>query len=142
MGPYTGQADPQLLKACKKIVAHQGGCEVGQAVITTAGNLPAKFVIHTVGPVWKGGTDNEALKLGECYINSLRLAVENKCKSIAFPNISTGVYSFPKKKAATIAVETTAGFLSKTDKIERVMFVCFDEENEKFIRDELKKHRS
>jgi O-acetyl-ADP-ribose deacetylase (regulator of RNase III) len=127
----------EILEDCKKIVARQGGCETGQAVITSGGELPAKFVIHTVGPVWHGGKNNEPQKLADCYFNSLQLAIDNNCKTIAFPNISTGVYHFPKNEAAKIAVETVFDFLSKTDKIERVIFVCFDDENEFYIRQQL-----
>lgn len=126
-----------ILEECRKIVARQGGCKTGEAVITTAGNLPAKFVIHTVGPVWNGGKNNEAQKLADCYRNSLQLAVDNGCKTIAFPNISTGVYRFPKNEAARIAVHTVSEFLSANDKIEKVLFVCFDEENELFIKEQL-----
>src|SRR6185312_8502047 len=81
---------PAILDECRKIVAKQGGCKTGEAVITNAGNLPAKFVIHTVGPVWNGGTKNEEIKLSNCYKTSLLLALDNDCKTIAFPNISTG----------------------------------------------------
>lgn len=90
----------EILEECQKIIPKQGGCKVEQAVITKAGNLPVKFVIHTVGPVWNGGNKNEELKLAECYTNSLKIAVENNCTSIAFPNISTGIYKFPKSLAA------------------------------------------
>lgn len=117
-----------ILDACKKIISMQGGCKTGEAVITTAGNLPAKFVIHTVGPVWNGGNDNESGKLANCYRNSLKLAIENDCISIAFPGISTGVYRFPKNDAAEIAVKTVKEFLLFSDKIEKVLFVCFDDE--------------
>jgi O-acetyl-ADP-ribose deacetylase (regulator of RNase III) len=120
---------PAILEECKKIVAKQGGCKTGEAVITTAGNLPAKFVIHTVGPVWNNGKNNEAIKLANCYKNSLRLAEENNVKTIAFPNISTGIYGYPKKDAAEIAVETVSAFLQTSSLIEKVYFVCFDEEN-------------
>jgi O-acetyl-ADP-ribose deacetylase (regulator of RNase III) len=120
---------PAILEECRKIVARQGGCKTGQAVITTAGNLPAKFVIHTVGPVWNGGNYDEVQKLADCYKNSLQIAVDNDCKTIAFPNISTGIYRFPKKEAAGIAVDTVIKFLSQTDAIEKVIFVCFDDEN-------------
>jgi len=120
---------PAILDECRRIVAKQGGCKTGEAVITTGGNLPAKFVIHTVGPVWKGGNSQEAEKLANCYRNSLKLAVENQCKTIAFPNISTGVYGFPKDKAAEIAVKTVSEFISNTDEIQKVTFVCFDQEN-------------
>ena len=112
-----------------KIIAKQGGCKTGQAVITTAGNLPAKFVIHTVGPVWHGGQKDEEQKLADCYVNSLRLALNNDCRTIAFPNISTGVYGFPKDKAAAISIEIVVDFLSKNTLIEKIIFVCFDEEN-------------
>ena len=123
----------EILKECRRIRKEKGECKTGQAVITTAGKLPAKYVVHTVGPVWKGGTDNEAEKLSECYINSLKLAIENGCRTIAFPNISTGIYGFPKKNAAEIAVDTVKNFLEDTKEIEEVLFVCFDEENFKFI---------
>ena len=106
---------PAILDECKKIVARQGGCKTGEAVITTAGKLPAKYVIHTVGPVWNGGNNNEREKLANCYFNSLTLAVENNCKTVAFPNISTGVYRFPKEEAAKISVESIQQFLSKND---------------------------
>ncbi len=117
-----------IINECKKIIAKQGGCKTGEAVITTAGNLPAKFVIHTVGPVWNGGRNGEKEKLENCYRNSLQLAEDNDCRSIAFPGISTGVYRFPKNDAAKIAVKTVKGFLSKPRKIDKVLFVCFDEE--------------
>lgn len=129
---------PEILEECRKIVARQGGCKTGEAVITPAGKLPSKFVIHTVGPVWNGGEKDEAEKLANCYINSLQLAVMNGCKSIAFPNISTGVYGYPKFQAAQIAVQTVSRFLSKNDKIEKVIFVCFDEENYLFVEQELR----
>jgi O-acetyl-ADP-ribose deacetylase len=120
---------PAILGECKKIVAKQGGCKTGEAVITTGGRLPAKFVIHTVGPVWNGGKKNEAALLASCYKNSLQLAAENKLTSIAFPNISTGIYGYPKKEAAEIAVNTVVEFLQRNDLIDKVYFVCFDEEN-------------
>jgi O-acetyl-ADP-ribose deacetylase len=118
-----GQA---ILDDCRKIIAKQGGCKVGQAVITTAGNLPSKFVIHTVGPVWNGGQKNEREKLADCYKNSLQLAIDKGCKTIAFPNISTGIYKFPKDEAARIAVDTVLNFVHSTDKFEKVFFICFD----------------
>ena len=132
---------PEILEECRKIVARQGGCKTGEAVITTAGRLPAKYVIHTVGPVWNDGKYQEKEKLANCYKNSLWLAVNNNCKTIAFPNISTGVYRFPKKEAARIAVNTVKNFLSETNQIEKVTFVCFDEENyglyEEFLNHDL-----
>ena len=129
---------PAILEECRKIVAKQGGCKTGDAVITTAGNLPAKFVIHTVGPVWHGGKSGEAEKLANCYKNSLQLAVENGCKTIAFPNISTGIYSYPKAEAARIAVQTVMGFLKSSTAIEQVIFVCFDAENLALIQAQIK----
>lgn len=128
---------PAVLEACRKIVAQQGNCRPGEAVITTAGNLPAKFVIHTVGPVWNGGRRNENEVLANCYTNSLLLAVENKCRSLAFPAISTGVYRFPRNEAAAIAVQTVHAFLQKNPAIEKVIFVCFDDENHHFVQQEL-----
>jgi O-acetyl-ADP-ribose deacetylase (regulator of RNase III) len=119
---------PAILEQCKRIVAEQGGCPTGEAVITTGGNLPAKFVIHTVGPVWNGGKNKEPAKLASCYMNSLRLAVENGLQSVAFPNISTGIYGYPKKQAAEVAVNTVSEFLETNSSI-KVYFVCFDAEN-------------
>jgi O-acetyl-ADP-ribose deacetylase (regulator of RNase III) len=119
---------PAILEECKKIIDKQGDCRAGEAVITTAGNLPAKFVIHTVGPIWSGGNNGESIKLASCYVNSLRLALENGLHSIAFPNISTGIYGFPKKQASEIAVKTVSEFLGENASV-KVHFVCFDEEN-------------
>jgi len=120
---------PAILEECRQIIARQGRCGTGEAVITTAGNLKAKYVLHTVGPIWQGGHQNEEQLLKNAYLNSLKLAVDNGVKSIAFPNISTGVYSFPKDKAAQIAVDTVSKFLAENDQIKQVYFVCFDIEN-------------
>ena len=120
---------PAIVAECREIVARQGPCQTGQAVITTAGNLPARFVIHTVGPVWNGGNYNEEQLLRDAYSNSLKLALEHGVQTIAFPNISTGVYSFPKEKAARIAVDTVNRLLSSHHQIQKVYFVCFDQEN-------------
>jgi len=125
-----------ILDECVQIRNKQGGCKVGEAVITNAGKLPAKKVIHTVGPRWNDNKSNEREKLRNCYLNSLQLAVENNLSTIAFPNISTGVYKFPKDLAAEIAIATVKGF--KTDIIEEVIFVCFDDENYKLYSDRLK----
>lgn len=118
-----------ILDECMKIVERQGGCPTGEAVITTAGNMPARYVIHTVGPVWHGGMNDEDQLLANAYSNSLRLAVDNGVKTIAFPNISTGVYGFPKERAAKIAIETVRKFLEKDKSLNEVVFVCFDREN-------------
>ena len=119
----------EILGECIKIRNRQGGCNTGEAVITTAGKLPAKFVIHTVGPVWNGGKKNEAELLANCYQNSLLIAVENELKSIAFPNISTGIYGYPKDLAVEVALKTIHEFLEKNIELEEVIFVCFDDEN-------------
>lgn len=126
---------PAILEDCRKIIAKQGTCKAGEAVITGAGNLPAKFVIHTVGPVWNGGTKKEAETLESCYRNSFRLAIENNCGSIAFPNISTGIYHYPKDAAAKIAVETTRVFLMENEKPGKVILVCFDDENYSLMKE-------
>jgi O-acetyl-ADP-ribose deacetylase len=120
---------PAILDDCRKIIARQGGCKTGEAVITSAGKLPAKFVIHTVGPVWNGGNKDERKKLASCYTNSLSLAIENNCKTIAFPNISTGVYRFPKKEAAEISADSIIKFLNADKALDKVILVCFDDEN-------------
>lgn len=120
---------PQILEECKAIRNRQGGCKTGEAVITSGGNLPAKHVIHTVGPVRNDGSKNEDTLLANAYRNSLLLAVENKIESIAFPNISTGIYGFPKQRAAKIAVDTVKEFLTKYSSVKEVYFVCFDDEN-------------
>ena len=119
----------QILVECKAIRAKQGKLPAGGTVITRAGNLPAKYVIHTVGPVWDGGAHEESIKLANCYQNSLQLAIDNGCKTVAFPNISTGVYGYPKQEAAEVAMKTVANFLSEHQEIEKVIFCCFDEEN-------------
>jgi O-acetyl-ADP-ribose deacetylase (regulator of RNase III) len=118
-----------ILEECIKIRNKQGGCEVGKAVITTAGNMPSKYVIHTVGPVWSQSKKDADELLADAYRSSLKLAVKNKLKTIAFPNISTGIYHFPKDKAAEIAIKTVKDFLSVHHQIDKVIFVCYDEEN-------------
>ena len=125
-----------ILQACVAIRNKQGKCKTGNAVITTAGNLPAKYVIHTVGPVWNGESEQNNALLADCYRNSLTLAVENDVKIIAFPNISTGIYHFPKDKAADIAIATVNNFAEK-EKIEKVIFVCFDDENYQHYEEKL-----
>lgn len=119
----------KILEDCLKIRSKQGGCKVGEAVITTAGKLPAQFVIHTVGPVWNNGKSDEESLLAMAYTNSLKLAMDHQVKTISFPNISTGIYRFPKHKAAQIAIKTVADFLATTAVIEKVVFVCYDAEN-------------
>ncbi len=128
---------PAILEECKKIIARQGSCKTGEAVITTGGNLPAKFVIHTVGPVWTGGKNNETQKLASCYYTSLKLAVDNNISTIAFPNISTGIYGYPKKEAAEVAIKTVNDFLQNNSSIQKVYFVCFDDENYLLYKNQL-----
>ena len=130
---------PGILDACRKIVAQQGGCKTGAVVITQAGKLPARFVIHTVGPVWQGGRKNEEQLFANCYRNSLDLALANQCKTIAFPNISTGIYGYPKDLAAKTAYGTVKEYLSVNDEIEKVIFVCFDHENYLYMANLLSK---
>jgi len=118
-----------ILEACMQIRNEQGGCATGEAVITTGGYLPAQYVIHTVGPVWQGGNKNEEQLLTNAYTNSLKLATAYDIETIAFPNISTGIYGFPKDKAATIAIRSVKAFLATNPQIKKVIFVCFDQEN-------------
>jgi len=118
-----------ILEECKKIRKAQGGCPTGEAVITTGGNLPARYVIHAVGPVWKGGNSKEKQLLNNTYFNSLLIAEKRKFNSIAFPNISTGVYDYPKRDAAIVAVEAVKDFMINNTYPGKVIFVCFDNEN-------------
>jgi len=129
-GAIHRAAGKELLAECKAL----NGCKTGQAKITQGYNLPAKYVIHTVGPVWHGGRNNEEKLLKNAYYNSLKIASEHSLESIAFPNISTGVYRFPKEKAAEIAINTVRDFLSENDLPGQVIFVFFDDENEALYR--------
>lgn len=129
---------PQILEECKQIRNRQGGCKTGEAVITSGGKLKAKHVIHTVGPVWNGGNKNEEQLLANAYRNSLQLAAENNINTIAFPNISTGIYAFPKRRAAEIAIDTVEQFLRDNASIREVVFCCFDEENTDLYKQLLK----
>ncbi|MFA4852636.1 MAG: O-acetyl-ADP-ribose deacetylase [Bacteroidales bacterium] len=124
-GAIHRAAGKELLGECKML----NGCKTGDAKITKGYKLPAKFVIHTVGPVWYGGNNNEESLLASCYRNSLMLAIKNNIETIAFPNISTGVYRFPKEKAAEIAITEVERFLKENNSIVEVIFVCFDMEN-------------
>ncbi|MFP4470362.1 MAG: O-acetyl-ADP-ribose deacetylase [Bacteroidales bacterium] len=124
-GAIHRAAGSKLLEECKTL----NGCETGNAKITNGYNLPAKYVIHTVGPVWNGGHRGEPGKLASCYFNSLALASQYNCKTVAFPNISTGVYGYPKEAAAAIAIQEVKKFLNNNILPEKVVFCCFDEEN-------------
>jgi O-acetyl-ADP-ribose deacetylase (regulator of RNase III) len=116
---------PQILEECKAIRTKQGGCRTGEAVITTGGNLQARHVIHTVGPVWHGGGQDEDGLLASAYRNSLRLALEHNVRTIAFPGISTGVYGFPVDRAARIALSTVRRFVAENSGIDEVRFIAF-----------------
>src|SRR5580692_6577939 len=120
-GAIHRAAGPDLLAECRAL----GGCPTGQARITRGYRLPARHVIHTVGPVWHGGTRNEPALLASCYRESLRLAVEHNVRTIAFPAISCGIYGYPIPEAARIAVGTTAAFLAGDETIDQVIFACF-----------------
>ena len=119
---------PSILEECKIIVSRQGRLPAGQAVITTAGNMKAGHVIHTVGPIWRGGSQGEAEFLASAYRESLKLAAENKLSSISFPSISTGAYGYPLREAARIALQTVVSFLSENTSIKEVIFVLFNSE--------------
>ena len=129
-GAIHRAAGPQLLEACRAL----HGCETGDAKITPGFRLPAAYVIHTVGPVWRGGDQGEEDLLASCYTRSLELAVRYKLGSVAFPNISTGVYGFPKALAAKIATSAVSRFLEKEQPSPEVTFVVFDPENEALYR--------
>jgi len=128
-------AGPELLAECRAL----GGCEPGKAKITRGYRLPARFVIHTVGPIWRGGKRDEARILANCYRNSLQLAVENEVKTIAFPAISCGAYGYPIEQAAQIALETTREFLAATQNIHRVIFVLWGDDVYDAYREALQK---
>jgi len=115
-----------ILEECKQIVSRQGRLPTGKAVITTAGNMKTKHVIHTVGPIWHGGSQGEAELLASAYRESLKLAAENNLSSISFPSISTGAYGYPVDEASRVALKTVTSFLSETTSIKEVVFVLFD----------------
>lgn len=128
-GAIHRAAGPELLNECRML----HGCRTGEAKITGGYRLPARSVIHTPGPVWNGGTKNEEQLLKNCYRNSLKLALENGCRSVAFPSISTGIYRFPLEKASRIAVETIREFLKEHPQME-VQMVCFDEKTMEYYQ--------
>jgi O-acetyl-ADP-ribose deacetylase (regulator of RNase III) len=132
-GAIHRKAGPDLLEECRLL----NGCNTGEAKITKGYNLPAKFVIHTVGPVWRGGKNDEENLLASCYRACLKLAETFKIDSIAFPNISTGVYNFPKEKAATIALQEIIKIQGKAQYPKQILFVTFDDENYQIYKNKL-----
>jgi len=128
-GAIHRKGGPKILEECKRIrvTEYPNGLPTGKAVITTGGNLKAKYVIHTVGPIWRGGNHGEPELLAEAYRNSLRLAVSKGLKTIAFPSISTGAYGYPIEKACRVALTTVKEFLEKEDKLEKVVLVLFSQ---------------
>jgi len=138
-GAIHRAAGPELLEECFKVKEVSTGrrCPTGEARITPAGKLPAKYVIHTVGPVWEGGGADEETLLANCYRNSMALAEANGVESVAFPAISTGVFRFPVERATRIAVRETRGFLSSAGIVKRVLFVCFSPETVAIYQREL-----
>lgn len=130
-GAIHRAAGPGLLAECRLL----NGCPTGEARITKGYDLPARYVLHTVGPVWHGGNNNEKQLLCNAYRNSLQLAAENGVRTIAFPNISTGVYHYPKDLAAAVAIETVTDFINEhPGSLQQIIFVCFDEENFEIYR--------
>jgi len=132
-GAIHRAAGPELLAECRQL----GGCPTGEAKITRGYQLPARFVIHTVGPVWHGGADGEAEQLANCYRNSLQLAAANDIETIAFPSISTGVYRFPKEQACRIALREVQAFGLNPSSLRKIYFVCFSPEDAGIYRNAL-----
>ena len=128
---------PKIMEECDEIRARQGGCPTGQAVITAGGNLAARHVIHTVGPIWRGGNSNEPALLASCYHESLSLAHRHGLGTIAFPSISTGVYGYPTPKAAGVALNSVKEFVSAHQGINEVRFVLFDDATHQCFKDAL-----
>lgn len=137
-GAIHRAAGPGLLAACRLL----GGCKTGQAKLTEGFRLPAKFVIHTVGPVWQGGSHGEADLLRSCYRESLALAAAHKLESIAFPAISTGVYGYPIEAAGEIAVDTVIAFTKDESSLAEVVFCCFSQQDKEIYERILQKHQS
>lgn len=136
-GAIHRKGGSQILEDCQKIRAKQGGCAVGEAVMTTAGTLPSRYVIHTVGPIWQNGQSGEDELLKNAYLNSLKLAEKNQLTTVAFPNISTGVYHFPKHQAAQVAIQVVLEYMQNAQSLDEINFVCFDLENFKIYRQQL-----
>jgi len=132
---------PAIDEECRQIISRIGRLETGKAVITSGGNLSARYIIHTVGPVWHGGTRDEEKLLADAYLNCMKLAAEKGIESIAFPNISTGIFGFPKELAARIAYNAVKEALNSYEKIKEVRFICFDAENYGFYHELMSKDK-
>lgn len=133
-GAIHGAGGPAIMEACRAIRERDGGCPPGQAVLTTGGRLPAPYVIHAVGPVWRGGAHDEDALLASAYRSSIALAAQHGLRTVAFPNISTGIYGFPRDRAADIAIAAVRTALDDFPTIAQVTFVCFDDENYRLYR--------
>jgi O-acetyl-ADP-ribose deacetylase len=129
----------KIHQQCMRLIQKNGQLPVGESVITESGNMPCRFVIHTVGPIWKGGENDESALLTKAYRSSLELANDFSLKEVAFPNISTGIYGFPKEKAAEIVFKEVCNFLHTNLLIKKVVFVCYDDENYKLYEEQLEK---
>ena len=132
---------PAIDEECRQIISRIGRLETGKAVITSGGNLSARYIIHTVGPVWHGGTRDEEKLLADAYLNCMKLAAEKGIESIAFPNISTGIFGFPKELAAGIAYNAVREAIKSYEKIKEVRFICFDDENYGFYHELMSKNK-
>ncbi len=128
-GAIHAAGGPQILEACRSHVDAYGECPTGDAIVTTGGLLPVKYVIHTVGPVWQGGRFGERTMLENCYVKSLQMAQSNGVKTLAFPNISTGIYGYPKEEAAETAIDAVLKFMEGPHDLEKVIFMCFSDDN-------------
>lgn len=136
-GAIHREGGPQILAECRQIRARQGKCKTGEAVLTSGGQLPAAYVIHTVGPVWNGGHKGEPELLANCYRHSLQITADKQLESVAFPGISTGIYGYPKAEAAHIAVREVRQWLAAHEWPREVTFVVFDDENRKIYEQEI-----
>lgn len=137
-GAIRRAGGPKISEECKEIRTRQGGCPPGKAVITTGGNLPSKYVIHTVGPVWHGGNSNEPEILASCYHESLSLALDHQIETIAFPSISTGIFGYPTEKASAVALNAIQSFLAEHEGVAEVRFVLFDADTYHFYEGALR----
>lgn len=136
-GAIHGAGGSAIMEACRKIREEHGGCPTGEAVITTGGRLAAPYVIHAVGPIWHGGDKDEEAQLASAYRNSIALAARHNLRTLAFPNISTGIYAFPTERAADIAIAAVREAMTGATGITQVTFVCFSEENYRLYRERL-----